>query len=539
MAGLKNADHYSEGEQLSSSKVGLVKFLSLVIGGGALLLFIVLYFAVGGKAVSGTNYVDSEPVNVAVLHAEHLSGVDKSGDDTATVGHAMGYSWLFAVVFFLTLAVGGIFWTLLHNATNSGWGVVVRRLMENLAWVIPVVMILALPLVVPGKFRTALWEWIPMKAQVEHESQEHAEHDIEKYQAQLVADKETATSEFKSVQGEIEGAIAKATSDGRPGDVYQAEARLAKHQKKIDAILAKEVSVESLADKHFKHEQALLYTKTGFLNVPFWTIRFVFAAIGLCLIPFFMRRWSVTNDLDGDPKWFRRMRRAACGFLPLFAVAWTFLVFDWLMALDYTWFSTMWGVYLFAGAALNSMALLIILLTYLRKTGHLTSVVTMEHYHILGKLLLAFTIFWAYIAFSQYFLIWFANITEETKFYLERNTLYWNSYTIAFLVIGHFFIPFSVLLIQKFKKIPFILCGVAVWSLCMHLLDIYWIIMPERGISLSAGNAMSVNGMIWADILAFLAIGGLFVFVLLRNLGQHSLFPCRDPRLDESLNLVN
>ena len=238
------------------------------------------------------------------------------------------------------------------------------------------------------------------------------------------------------------------------------------------------------------------------------------------------------------------MRRGSCGFLPFFATAWTFLVFDWLMALDFTWFSTMWGVYLFAGAALNSMGVLIILVTVLRKFGYLKNVVTLEHYHLMGKLMLAFVIFWAYIAFSQFFLIWYANITEETRFYLTRNTGLWNAYTIGFLVVGHFFVPFTILLVQKVKKLPVVISCVAGWNLLMHALDLYWIIIPERGPSLTAhlgeaNIAMTIPGAWLFDILAFVSVAGIFGFFLLRQLSSASLFPCRDPRLDESLNVVN
>jgi len=283
--------------------------------------------------------------------------------------------------------------------------------------------------------------------------------------------------------------------------------------------------------------------KRAYLNNGAWYFRFFLYLGVLGGIAWTLRNWSVRQDLDGDPRRFRWMRRWSCGFLPFFAAAWTFLVVDWLMALDYEWFSTMWGVYIFAGCALNSMGLLVIILTALRKAGYLKNVVTLEHYHLMGKLMHAFVIFWAYIAFSQFFLIWYANITEETQFYLMRNTEFWNPYTIVFLVVGHFFVPFTVLLVRQVKKMPMVLSGVAAWNLVMHVLDVYWVIIPERGpsITAAAGEAiqMTIPGAWIFDIIAFLAIGGLFGYLLLRILASASLFPCRDPRLDESLNVVN
>ena len=228
----------------------------------------------------------------------------------------------------------------------------------------------------------------------------------------------------------------------------------------------------------------------------------------------------------------------------------TFAGFDWLMGLDYTWFSTMWGVYLFAGSALNSMAVIIITCTLLTQAGYMKKVVTPEHFHIKGKLLLAFTIFWAYVSFSQYFLIWYANITEETKYFLIRNTGGWNTGMIA-LVFGHFVVPFVILLQAWLKRTPKLISIMCVYTLVMHILDHYLIVAPERSISLmnilpEIYGAQSehpvtttVPGAFAGDILAFVAIGSGFIFFYLRALGQNNLYPNRDPRLLESANVSN
>jgi hypothetical protein len=215
------------------------------------------------------------------------------------------------------------------------------------------------------------------------------------------------------------------------------------------------------------------------------------------------------------------------------------------MGLDYKWFSTMWGVYLFAGSTLNSMAVIILVCAWLKSQGHLKHVTGPEHFHIMGKLLFAFTTFWAYIAFSQYFLIWYANITEETSYFLIRNTGNWNI-GMMLLVLFHFIIPFVVLLQAWLKKNYKYLSIIAAYTLCMHALDHYLISIPERGVSL--GNmkpevfgaiAPSIPGAFWGDILAFVTIGAAFLFFLLRALGQHSLYPNRDPRILESANISN
>jgi len=182
------------------------------------------------------------------------------------------------------------------------------------------------------------------------------------------------------------------------------------------------------------------------------------------------------------------------------------------------------------------MALMLLLVSYLRSLGYLRKVVTEEHYHLMGKLLFAFTVFWAYIAFSQYFLIWYANITEETRFYLLRNTEGWRWVSIA-LVIGHFVVPFVFLLQQQLKKKPAFICFWGVWVLSMHVLDIYWNVIPERGPSLGIG--VLAPGAWVGDVVALVTIFCLSGWYFLRSLNKYSLYPWRDPRLIESVNVVN
>jgi len=156
--------------------------------------------------------------------------------------------------------------------------------------------------------------------------------------------------------------------------------------------------------------EPLLDSKRAYLNWDFFLGRavlflgfFAFAALAL-------RRFSVRQDKDGNPRFTLSMRKVAFISLPMFALCLTFGAFDWLMSLNYTWFSTMFGVYIFAGAAGSSMSLLVLVITALRQAGYLKDVVTLEHYHIMGKWMLAFCVFWAYIGFGQYMLIWYANI---------------------------------------------------------------------------------------------------------------------------------
>ncbi|MFL6514335.1 MAG: hypothetical protein ACJ8M1_04870 [Chthoniobacterales bacterium] len=270
--------------------------------------------------------------------------------------------------------------------------------------------------------------------------------------------------------------------------------------------------------------------KRAYLNWSFFLIRTLFYFAFFIVASLLLRRLSVNQDRDGNPAFTIQMRKVAFVSLPLFALSLTFAACDWFMSLHYTWVSTMWGVYIFAGAAGSSMSLLVIVITGLREAGYLREVVTLEHYHIMGKWMLAFSVFWAYIGFSQYMLIWYANIPEETQYFLVRNTGSWWNLS-SLLVFGRFFGPFAILLLRSIKKHPHQLAWMAAWILCMQMLDIYIIVLP-------ALHGTGVHLSIW-DIVSVIAIGCILAFVYLRIIGRSSLFPVRDPRLIESIRIVN
>jgi hypothetical protein len=277
-------------------------------------------------------------------------------------------------------------------------------------------------------------------------------------------------------------------------------------------------------------EDPVLDTKRAYLNWNFFLARVVVVFTFFIISSQLLRRFSIRQDKDGNPRFTLKMRKLSVLSLPLFAICLTFGACDWMMSLNYKWFSTMWGVYIFAGAAGSSMSLLVLVITALRRAGYLREVVTLEHYHIMGKWMLAFVVFWAYIGFSQYMLIWYANIPEETQYFLARTTESWWNLSM-FLVFGRFFGPFAILLLRSIKKHPHQLCWVAGWILGMQALDMYLIILP-------ALHGTGVHLSIW-DFIPLIAIGTTLAFVFLRIIGRPSLFPVRDPRLIDSLKLVN
>jgi hypothetical protein len=273
-----------------------------------------------------------------------------------------------------------------------------------------------------------------------------------------------------------------------------------------------------------------LDSKRAYLNLNFFVVRALFFLGFFIIASLLLRRLSVRQDKDGNPGFTIRLRQVSFASLPLFALCLTFGAYDWLLGLQYRWFSTMFGVYIFAGAAGASMSLLVLVITALRNAGYLKNVVTVEHYHIMGKWMLAFCIFWAYIGFGQYMLIWYANMPEETQYFLVRNTESW-WFLSMLLVFGRFLGPFVILLLRSIKKHPKQLCYVAWWIVFMQLIDIYVIVLP-------ALHGTGIHVSIW-DFAALVAIGSTLAFAYIRLVGKSSLFPVRDPRLIESLKLVN
>ncbi len=397
-------------------------------------------------------------------------------NNTAT----FAYSWLFAVFFSFTFVAGGCFWILLHSASNSSWGVAVRRIWENMANMVVPLAILASPLLLPAVNRP-LYEWM-----------QHHDH-------------------------------AKTLAEHHHTSVKEALHHLV---------------VEGDPDQHLAANPHLhvLVAKFGYMNLNGWYIRFGLYFLVLWFIARTLRGKSLKQEQDGEIKHTIKARQFSCIVLLFYALTVTFAAYDWLVGLDYTWFSTMWGVYIFAGCAWASMAASILIVIWLRSLGYLQKVVTDEHYHLMGKLLFAFTVFWAYISFSQYFLIWYANITEETRFYLTRNTEGWRDLSI-FILVGHFVVPFLFLLSQQKKKNTTYITIGCLWILFMHIVDMYWNVIPERGPSLGIGVWVSYA---WVqDIAAFCAVFGTMSFLYLRGLAKYSLYPWRDPRLLESVNVIN
>jgi hypothetical protein len=288
--------------------------------------------------------------------------------------------------------------------------------------------------------------------------------------------------------------------------------------------------IDAVVDPAQPGYDPILAGKRVWLNLPFFFARTaVYFAIWIFIASWFRRR-SLEQDATGDPAITLRMARFAAPMMLLLALSMTFAAFDWLMSLDPHWFSTMWGVYFFAGCFLSFMALLGLLCMYLQRQRLLREAVSPEHYHDIGKLLFAFVVFWTYIAFSQFMLIWYANLPEETVFFRHRMSGSWLAVS-QVLILGHFAIPFGFLMSRHVKRNRTTLAVGAGFMLVMHAIDLHWIVMPvlhEHGVHLS-----------WLDATTLLGVFAIFIGLVLRNVRSTPLVPLRDPRLRESLHFRN
>lgn len=275
---------------------------------------------------------------------------------------------------------------------------------------------------------------------------------------------------------------------------------------------------------------ALLRWKAPYLNVPFFLIRaaLFFGIWSFIAIAYY--RGSRGQDVTGDPRATARMRRFAGPAIIVLALTQTFASIDWIMSLTPHWYSTIFGVYFFAGSFVGFIALLSVVAAAMRQAGLLEAVITDEHLQDVGKLLFAFTSFWAYIAFSQFFLIWYANLPEETFWYKARLVGSWELISIL-LMAGHFGIPFFYLMGRAVKRRWSTLAVGGIWMLAMHFMDLYWQVMPTlhpEGVRPSA-----------LDVAAFVSVGGCFVAAVSWLMRRQALVPLRDPRLAESLAFEN
>lgn len=410
------------------------------------------------------------------------------------------FSWLTALVFFLAIALGGLFFVILQHLVRAGWSVTVRRLAENIAASTWILFVLSAPILLSVVLQKGdLYRW----AQPISHTDSHA----------LPA-------------GHHEG---DGHDHSHGTDTHAAPAQ-AQHEDHADA------SAKNVNAKVVPPLDELTLKKRKWLNPTFFVIRVAFYFTFWSLVGWWFWRKSVQQDQSKDVALTSAQERVSAPLMLLFALTLTFGIIDLMMSLDPHWFSTMFPVVYFSNACIAIFASLILISKTLQRKGFLTESISVEHYHDLGKFLFAFTFFYGYVAFSQFMLLWYANLPETTGWFARRGASSMlgtdRSYTPLALVLlfGHILIPFAGLLSRHVKRHGFGLTFFAGWQLVMVYFDFFWLIMPELEPKLRFHIL---------DLTCLLAIGGLWLATLVRTSARHALRPIADPRLDEALAFHN
>jgi len=284
---------------------------------------------------------------------------------------------------------------------------------------------------------------------------------------------------------------------------------------------------------------AVVASKGWWLNKNFWLLRSViYLALGIGMASLFSK-WSRDLEITGDALITLKFRRFAPPAFLVYVVIITLSPLDWVMSLEPEWFSTMYGPLFAISQGLTLFAVCILVLERLATEKPMSIVVSSENYHLLATFMCAFVVLWTYMSFSQFLIIWSGNLPEEIHYYLNRSTGF-NQSLIIILMVGHFFIPFLVLLQRKAKYNLNVIRKVCYAMLCMRMVDVFFIVDPAFHHLEKWGDPAPVP---WADIIAYsamaLGLAGFWLFFFLREMKKMSLMPKNDPRLYKAISYID
>lgn len=286
----------------------------------------------------------------------------------------------------------------------------------------------------------------------------------------------------------------------------------------------------------------VLYAKkAGFLNLDAFVLMTVVFFVSWIVLSAIVRKASFAQDSDGDTKWTTRNRKTAAAGIPILALTLTFAAIYWIKSLEYHWFSTMYGVWFFANCYRGALSCSILIMVWLYNRGEYKGILNTDHLHATGQVMLALTIFWGYVTFSQYFLIWNANVPEETFWYNIREVNHdgspnqWKYVGIIAILFGHFVVPFCLLLSYRFKVTRQIIRRIALWILGTILVDLCYNILPAIKDPVTGDPAPFFSPtLIWVAT-SVIGVGGICVWAYLKSFPTAKLIPIRDPRIAECL----
>jgi hypothetical protein len=421
----------------------------------------------------------------------------------------LGYSYLFGMFAALTFMLGGLFIVLIQFMTASHWGVSSRRIPEVIMSGAPVIFLLAIPFLAGvGLHQLSLYEeWQSVGAHGDHAG-EHGDGHSDDHEGH--GDHEGHDEHGSLTFG---ASVANAQDHGDHGDHAGDDEHGEAHDE---------------GHSHTPQETALHHDvvaqKVAYLNTGGWVSRALVYLLIWTILALAYYTWSRKQDEDGNPAHTVRMQSLAPAALILFGGTLTFASFDWLMSLEAAWFSTIFGVIIFAGSVIAILATTILIALSFYQRGLTGDAITPEHFHDLSKLMFGFVCFWTYVSFSQWMLIWYAGIPEEAIWYHRRWEGGWQ--VVAYLLIfGHFVAPFLLLISRVQKRALTWLQFMCFWLILMHFVDIYWFVMPQ-----------AEGGFQIADVGALLFALGLFFAFVFWRLRKVPLVPVGDPRLARSVH---
>lgn len=414
--------------------------------------------------------------------------------------HRFAFSYLYGLFTILTLALGAMFFVVTMHVTKGYWAVTMRRIPEVLMVCVPVLALLFVPVALHAE---TLYEWVGGHHDDAGEGHGDDADDHGADDGHGVDDG----------HGHEHGALLGASVVHAQGHGAGAEA--APHHTPME---------EALHHRLMEH-------KSGYLNYGGWLGRSAAYWLIWILIAVGYFRLSTRQDKSKDFALTNRMESFAPISAMAFGVTLTFAAFDWVMAMEPTWYSTIFGVHVFAGAACVVLATMIVVLMSLADAGYLGKAVNVEHFHDLGKLLFGFMCFWAYVGFSQWMLIYYAGIPEEATYFERRWGGGWEM--IAYILIfGHFVAPFLFFMSRIVKRNLPLLKATAIWLIVMHAVDMYWYVMPY---ATDGQPNLTIHPM---DIGALLFVGGAFFTAVFLVMKRVNLIPVGDPRLSRGLHHV-
>ena len=470
------------------------------------------------------------------------------------------FAYLFAWCYFTAICVAGLIWTMVQHLVRAGWSTNVRRIMETIGMQVWVFGVLALPILAnvliynndtPAGENARIFAWArPVSSLVSHHEEgalhegrhaEHAEVDTAGHTPE-VAPAAASDAPAAATHDALTPAVAH-DSEGAPAGPHYAAQTVGgdipingdPNDMRNDAQW-REQKIEQLMPGSLRQYDEVMLQKRFWLNPWFFCLRIIIYFVVLTAVALYYYRSSTRQDRTQSIETSVRLGKASAPLVMACGLCLSFIGFDMFMTLDPHWFSTMFGVYYFAGGTQAMWATTILILMFLQARGYLTRSVTAEHYQDLGKWLFAFVFFWGYVTFSQYMLQWYANLPEETFWFQKRGATTaggdTNAYTIWVLALlfCRFLIPFPFLLSRHVKRFKPTLMIAALWILGAHLIDMYLIVIPE---SSTAGYF----GL--PEIAAWVGFAGLFFGGIVWTLSRHELRAVGDPRVHESMAFQN